>query len=789
MAIPPRRDAEYKRKSQPKGRGREKGVRPGAPRISGKLTLNVDPARTNITPGDRGSVNQLDIRERRALRSKSPRNGTKDHLKTTKTRAPKVTRHQGERIMDDGGAPDITPGDTPQDFDQYTQRKGYKEAGLPGYDNEIMPGHDGHDDEYFEDDAPQMLVEGQWHYLDIVDSGNIADLLPKTQLAALGADAIREYELDDHSRADIVRCYDAAMKKARSVKKQRNYPFQNSSSVQYPLLNVAANQFAARAYPAIIKGADVVKAKVVGEDPDGEKQKRATRISAHMSYQCLEQMPEWEKQMDEMLHHLPLAGTAIRSVFYDENLGRNCSELITLKDFIVNQDTTSLEDCPRYTRVRRFYPYEIEEKIASGFYRDDVDLSIDNDEDKQKEREILEQHRREELDGDGMAEPYVVTIDKLTGEVLRVVASADLETLDAGFDDETEMPVLKFARHEPMYVVYTFMPDPEGGFYGIGLGKLLESHGEAIDTILNQILDAAHLQNAGGGFLGGNVDFGRRREVRTQPGEWRQLKHHGSAIREAIVPHQWAGPSPVLFSALQLLIESGKEIGSIKDVLTGDHSGNMPVGTVMALIEQGLQQFTAIYKRLYRSMKAEYVLLYRLNSLYLADQDYFNFHDFEGAIGRMDYELDSSDVLPASDATAVTSMQRMSKAEFTMQLKGQPHIDSAAVDRRALQAAGIEDIDELFAKGDPQQSQMEAQQAMLMMQKLEAEIAKLKAEAQERQADAMATVENVDIKKAELAMAAFGKGSEMLQRDYDEQKAEMMPQQQQAASVPSFGAF
>ena len=113
-------------------------------------------------------------------------------------------------------------------------------------------------------------------------------------------------------------------------------------------------------------------------------------------------------------------------------------------------------------------------------------------------------------------------------------------------------------------------------------------------------------------------------------------------------------------------------------------------------------------------------------------------------------------------------------------IRDRPHINSEMIDKRAMEAAGIQDIDELFIKPDPA-AQAAQQQGMAMeMAKLEAEIQKLKAEA-------MAKVEGIDIQKAELTIKGFDKGSSMVQQNYDEDKAEMMPPEQQAGAQ-SMGA-
>jgi len=647
-------------------------------------------------------------------------------------------------------------------------------GGVASHSAPSMPMHEGQSDmdvdlSQFEDMDAEGQSEPDWHYQEVFQhGGDISDVLTDSQIAALAQTVLREYQVDEDSRTEAVNEYDKAMARARAESKPKNHPFQNAANTKYPLLSVASLQFAARAYPAIVKGSDVVKARVNGKDDEqGTKAARAERISEHMSFQLTEEQTEWESQIDTLLHHLPLAGTAFRCVYYSEELGRNTSELVNMRDFVINNDAESMADAPRFTRIRRYYPFDIKKKMRSGFYRKDDAILDDTDDDSQKLQVIYEQHRLEDLDGDGVDEPYVVTVHKNSGKVLRVVPSADVDKIV--FDEDDDGVFLRDAAHEPLYVRYVFMPDPEGKMYGMGFGKLLESVGESIDTVLNQILDAAHLQNAGGGYLGGNVDFGKRREVRTKPGEWRVLKSNGMDIRQAIVPHQWQGPSSVLFQVLGLLVDMGKEIGSIKDVLSGESSGaNMPVGTTMALIEQGLQQFTAIYKRIYRSLREEYRLLYRLNSLHLQDEQYFNVMDSEKAVARADYAQGDYDVSPISDPSAVTTMQRMSKVEFALQLKGQPHINDEAVDRRAMMAANIEDIDELINKPDEAAQQQQMQLAQIEMARLEAEVKDLQAKAalaQSKAVEAMASAEakddDIEIKEGRLVLDSMIAGKDV----------------------------
>jgi hypothetical protein len=167
---------------------------------------------------------------------------------------------------------------------------------------------------------------------------------------------------------------------------------------------------------------------------------------------------------------------------------------------------------------------------------------------------------------------------------------------------------------EQYFVKYSFIPDPKGGFYDIGFGQLLESLGETIDTTINQMLDAGHLQNAGGGFIGTGIRLKKGGQIKVSPGRFEQIETTGK-LSDQIHMHQFQGPSPVLFQLLGMMVEAAKDITAVKDILTGDTNGKVQTATTtLAMIEQGLKVFTAIYKRIYRALKDEFKLLFELNA-------------------------------------------------------------------------------------------------------------------------------------------------------------------------------
>jgi len=561
--------------------------------------------------------------------------------------------------------------------------------------------------------------------------------LEDEQYNALSHSVMQGLEIDETSRDKWLTRTERAMELAMQEKEDKTFPWSGASNIKFPLLTTAAIQFAARAYPAIIRNQNVVIGQVQGDDKGrpaidpatggpamdqegqpiyevrpGDKKERADRVARHMSWQLLNEMEEWEEDTDKLMHLLPIEGCAFRKTWFDPLLGRNRSEMIRAKNLVVNHRAVSLETAPRVSHRFWLYPYEVEERMRAGTYRE-VKLG-NTSEDDQEPRELVEQHCRFDLDDDGYEEPIIVTVDRDTHEVLRVVVNFEHQ--------DVELSRGKIARIEPTrhFTKYSFIPNPDGGFYDIGFGYLLDPLNEAINSTINQMVDAGTLQNTGGGFIGsglriksGNKDF--------RLGEYKPVDSMGGSIRDNIVPMNWPGPSPVLFSLLGMLIEAAKDITSVKDVMTGDAGPSNEAATrTLARIEQGMKVFSSIYKRIYRSLRLEYRKLFRLNGLYLNPETYFTLLDEPEAVGPEDYDASDLDIAPAADPAMVSDMQRMALAEFKMQFMNDPYFDPLAVRKDILEAMGIKA--DILVKEAPPNAEMMARADELDIEKKKVEI-------------------------------------------------------------------
>src|SRR3990167_7284607 len=575
----------------------------------------------------------------------------------------------------------------------------------------------------------------------LLRSINIAEKLSKEEREKVGIQVKRGYESDLSSRNEWEQKLDEWQKLALQVRETKSYPWPGASNVKYPILSTAAMQFAARAYPALVPAnGNIVNYRVIGEDPGGQKAAKAKLVSQYMSWQVLEQMPDWEADMDRMMIMLPIIGCAFKKTYWSERLQINCSHLVHPKDLVVNYWAESLEKCERKTQVYMYSKRELLEKFRSGEFLE-VELpnpSSENlpkqnitgmnagEEDEATPYLCLEQHTFRDLDGDGYPEPYIITVLYQNAKLLRVSARWDSDGVK-----KNEKGKIVSIKPVEYYTKFPFIPNPDGGFYDIGFGLLLGPINESVNTIINQLIDAGHMASLGGGWISKELRI-KQGNHKFSHNEWKQVDATLDDIKKGIFPLPVREPSNVLFQLLGSLIQSSKELASVAEIFTGKMPGqNTPAYTTRETVEQGMKVFTAIYKRVYRSLQREFKKLYRLNGIYLDTTVEQNIVDEQ--IGPQDYESKSYDVCPSADPQATTKQEKLVKAQALMELLQLGTIDPMAVTLRILEAQEQENPESLLPIGPPPPDPkvaIEQMKAQMEQQKMQYEMQLKQQEAQ-----------------------------------------------------------
>lgn len=547
---------------------------------------------------------------------------------------------------------------------------------------------------------------------------NLASRFSDHDLAAIGEWVWDGYNQDEFSRGRWLRRTQAAMDLALQLSKDKSFPWPGASNVAFPLVTIATMQFHARAYPAIVRQPDLIRYRVVGEDPTGEEAARARRIGCHMSYQLLEEDEGWEEQQDRLLINLPIVGCAFKKSYHRADDGVNVSELVLAKDLVLDYYAKSVESCARKTHIVPLYRNEMHTRMLLGafvdytgeaWYQGDATPMTTPTDSRTDRREgstppqsseatpftTLEQHCWADFDGDGYAEPYVITIEATTKKVLRIVARWDRE-IDV--ERKADGRIISITPCE-YFTKYTFIPAPDGSIYDLGFGILLGPLNESVNTLVNQLIDAGTMATTAGGFLARGAKI-RGGAYTFAPLEWKRVDSTGDDLQKSIYPLPVREPSAVLFNLLSLLIQYTDRISGSTDIMVGENVGqNTPAATSQELVRQGSMIYSAIFKRVWRAMKWECEKLYKLNAVFLPSTVTYGPSGSKAL--REDYRGDPKKICPAADPAVSSDEKELQRAIAIKQsAAATPGYNIVEVEKTYLRALHVDGIDILYPGPD-----------------------------------------------------------------------------------------
>jgi len=537
-------------------------------------------------------------------------------------------------------------------------------------------------------------------------NANLAEFLEEDVLDPIGSDLIEAFEDYKSSRDDWEQSYIKGLDLLGFKYEDRTEPFQGASGATHPVLAEAVTQFQSLAYKELLPSDGPVRTRVMGK-PSKIKSDQAERVKEFMNYQLMCEMPEYEPEFDQMLFNLPLAGSAFKKVYYDFNLGRCVSKFVPAEDLIVPYSANSLEEADTIMHIVKMPANEMRKMQVSGFYLD-IELgspAYDEDDIKESKNDlegtsgtskdevftIIECHT--ELDLDGFQDmnpqtgepteiklPYVVTVDEGTGKVLSIRRNFDAQ-------DPTR-------RRKDYFVHFKFLPGL--GFYGFGLIHMIGGLSRTATAALRQLLDAGTLSNLPAGFKMRGIRV-RDEAQPLQPGEFRDVDAPGGRLDDAFKILPFKEPSQTLLSLMGVVVQAGQRFASIADMQVGDGNQSAAVGTTVALLERGSRVMSAIHKRLYQSMKKEFMLLSGVFATYLPPTYPYDVVGGQRQIKATDFDQ-KVDIIPVADPNIFSQTQRIQLAQTALQMAmSNPGMHNLPAAYRSMyEALGVKDIDSLM---------------------------------------------------------------------------------------------
>jgi hypothetical protein len=531
---------------------------------------------------------------------------------------------------------------------------------------------------------------------------NLAEYMSEAELTELSGDLIGEFEEDISSRKDWIQTYVDGLQLLGMKIEERMEPWPGACGVYHPLLSETLVKFQAETIMAIFPAAGPVKTQIIGKETP-EKKAAAERVQDDMNYQLTDVMQEYRPETERMLWGLGLSGNAFKKVYFDPSLDRQVSMFVPAEDLVVPYGAASLAQAPRITHVMRKTKNELRKLQVAGFYKD-IDLPEPTDSFDEVEKKIaekmgfrastddrykllemqvdldLEAYPDVDKDGEptGIALPYIVTIEKSSGEILAIRRNYRPE-------DENK-------QKRNHFVHYGYIPG--FGFYCFGLIHLIGAFAKSGTSILRQLVDAGSLSNLPGGF--------KTRGLRTKgddtpisPGEFRDVDVPSGTMRDNIMPLPYKEPSLVLAGLLDKIIEEGRRFASAADLNVSDMSGQAPVGTTLAILERTMKVMSAVQARIHYSLKEELKLLRDIIRDYTPDE--YEYEPNEGPARAKKSDYDDCDVIPVSDPNASTMAQKIVQYQAVLQLaQGAPQLyNLPLLHRQMLDVLGIKNANKL----------------------------------------------------------------------------------------------
>ena len=530
---------------------------------------------------------------------------------------------------------------------------------------------------------------------------NLAEYMDDGELQKIASDLIGMVDTDINSRKDWVEMYVKGLDVLGMKYEERTEPWLGACGVFSTVLTEAAVRFQSETIIETFPAQGPVKTEIIGAI-DKLKEEAAERVREDMNYRLTEGMPEYRPEHERLLYSLGLAGAAFKKVYYDPTMGRQAAMFIPAEDVIIPYGASSAMTSERVTHIMRKTKNDIKKLQVSEFYLDKElgdPLQFYTDVEKKKAEDqgysitdddryqIYEIHVDYDLPGyedeDGIALPYVITLERGTTEILSIRRNWN--------EDDKH----KLKRQH--FVQYTYVPG--FGAYGLGLIHLIGGYARAGTSIIRQLVDAGTLSNLPGGLKTRGLRI-KGDDTPIQPGEFRDVDVPSGSVKENIMALPYKEPSQVLLALLNQITDEGRRLGSIADMNVSDMSANAPVGTTLALLERQLKTMSAVQARVHYSMKQEFKLLKAIIRDYMPDD--YDYMPVFGTPQAKQADYDMVDVIPVSDPNSATMAQRIMQYQAVIQLaQGAPQIyNLPLLHRQMIEVLGVKNADKLVPVDD-----------------------------------------------------------------------------------------
>lgn len=573
------------------------------------------------------------------------------------------------------------------------------------------------------EDGSADILEPKKPKKQIPFEANLAEYLEETEMEKVATDLLKKIDRDKEARKRRDEQYEEGIRRTgMGNDAPGGAAFTGASRAVHPMLAEGCVDFAASAMRELFPPNGPARTKIEGEVTK-EKLQAAQRQERYLNWQLTEQISEYCEELEQTLTQVPMGGSQYMKFWYDATIRRISCEFVPIDDMIIPYACSDFYSAQRMTHIQRLTQFIFEERIESGFYRDIENLSTEGGQtpDTTKaedatnkvegreadidnvdgERLIYEVSCYAEFSSDQDTLPYLISIDEQSGKVVAVYRNWEE-------DDESQ-------KRLDWVIEYGFIA--WRGAYKIGLPHLIGGLSAAATGALRALLDSAHMQNLPGFLrLKGARMGGQTKQVEPASGVEVEASAAVDDIRKLVMTMPYNQPSPVLFQLLGWLTDAAKGVVTTAEEKISEANSQMPVGTTLALIEQGAKVYSSIHARLHRSQRRAFRIIARLNAKHLTLGE--QIASLGEVVATKEDFAKPLAVIPVSDPNIFSETQRYAQMQMVMGLATQmPQFHNMyAVLKRVYETAKIPEIDELLPeKKKPTELNAAAENSAVML--------------------------------------------------------------------------
>ena len=613
---------------------------------------------------------------------------------------PKLVPAAGQSKSDDPDSSNNAPMQTPAQEEQSDQTTEHLYPGSPDSDNT-------EEDEIIEHEDGSATVLPKTNKTKDIGSGrsehfaNLAETMGESELKAICMDLVELIEKDKTAQEDRDKLYARGLKMTGITEDAPGgADFPGASRATHPLIAECAVDAAASLYKELFPADGPCKIKLVGDTYDDKLLDRSERVKSFMNYQLTDEIAEYEEELDQTISQVPLAGSQFMKWWYDEDLDRPATEYVPQDKMYLPYSEQGFLSARRKTHHFNLPQIEYDRRVENKLYKDVPYSEPSNNTDQSATQKQIDRIQGETMDGSGpdsdleMYESYVYWDAEGDGIAPYIITIRVQDMQCVGIRRNWEESDDR-RREMDWLVEYPYIR--WRGSLTLGFVQLIGGLSVAATGALRALLDSAFVNNTPSALKLKGARFGGQTQQVNPVGIAELEASPGTRdIRQLVMPFPFNPPSPTLFQLLGFLVEAAQGVVTTAEEKIADASNSMPMGTALALIEQGGKVFSAIHKRMHKAQKKSLKILYRLNRMYLTEKRVIE-ELGELTVSPEDF-AGPCPIIPVSDPNIFSDAQRFAQLQAVIQLSqmfpGKYNVDK--INKRALQLLKIPDPDDLL---------------------------------------------------------------------------------------------